>query len=193
MGHRHNFPPHKPPVLLITPPRISVNIKDYRLKKIWGIFVPLCPVRCDRNSRSSNGRGQYSLLRHQRHGKKVLPGSRNDYANILVDVSENRSQTSATLLRLTRWLDGQLNEHTRKKPFIVIVDAAPCHVSAEYRAEVKQEMFWVLNAFVAAGYTSVAEPLDRAYMRLLKCVLKRVARKSFAEDCLANAGDFSIA
>eukprot|EP00971_Amphidinium_carterae_P070668 1397456-Amphidinium_carterae.2 len=31
---------------------------------------------------------------------------------------------------------GQFNEHTPKKPFIVIVDAAHCHVSAEYCAEV---------------------------------------------------------
>eukprot|EP00971_Amphidinium_carterae_P242979 4824544-Amphidinium_carterae.1 len=29
-----------------------------------------------------------------------------------------------------------------KKPFIVIIDAAPCHVSAEYRAEMKKEMQW---------------------------------------------------
>eukprot|EP00971_Amphidinium_carterae_P082010 1622486-Amphidinium_carterae.2 len=61
----------------------------------------------------------------------------NDYSNILVDVSENRWQTSAALLRLIGWLDGQLNErthtHTPKKPCIVIVDV-PCHVSAEDRA-----------------------------------------------------------
>eukprot|EP00971_Amphidinium_carterae_P101861 2016138-Amphidinium_carterae.1 len=61
------------------------------------------------------------------------------------------------------------------QPFIVIVDAAPCHVSAECRAQVKRKMPWVLHAYVAAGYTSVAQPLDRAYMRPLKCVLKRAA------------------
>eukprot|EP00971_Amphidinium_carterae_P221786 4402615-Amphidinium_carterae.2 len=105
----------------------------------------------------------------------------NDYPNILVYISEITWQTSATPLRLIRRLDGKLNEHTHtlKKPFTVIVDAAPCHASAEYRAEVKKEMPWAWHAYVAAGYTS--------------CAVRRPACKSFAEDCLANVGHFSIA
>eukprot|EP00971_Amphidinium_carterae_P107331 2126421-Amphidinium_carterae.2 len=106
---------------------------------------------------------------------------------MLVNVSENRWQTSATLLRLIRWLDGQLNEHAPKKPFIVIVDAAPCHVSAACRAEVKKEMPWVLHAYVDVGFASVAQPLDRAYKRPLKCALRAAGK------ALANPGDFSIA
>eukprot|EP00971_Amphidinium_carterae_P070667 1397456-Amphidinium_carterae.1 len=54
-------------------------------------------------------------------------------------------------------------------------------------------MPWVLHAHADAGYTSVAQPLDRAYMRPMKCAVKRAAGKSCAEDCLANPGDFSIA
>eukprot|EP00971_Amphidinium_carterae_P055192 1087886-Amphidinium_carterae.1 len=95
--------------------------------------------------------------------------------NILADVSENRWQITSTLLRMIRWLDGKVNEHTLQKRFFVIIDAAPCHVSAEYRAEVKKEIPCM------------------AYMRPLKCALKRAAGKSFAEDCLTNPANFNIA
>eukprot|EP00971_Amphidinium_carterae_P107490 2129134-Amphidinium_carterae.1 len=61
----------------------------------------------------------------------------------------------------------------------VVMDSAPTRTNQEYRTLAKLEFPWVHHACVGAGMTSVAQPLDRSYMRTYRSTLH--VAKHFAE------------
>eukprot|EP00971_Amphidinium_carterae_P235669 4676957-Amphidinium_carterae.1 len=92
-------------------------------------------------------------------------------------------------------MDARINHDSPNAHWIVVLDAAPVHIGADFRARMSKDMPWIKLAFVEPGVTSVSQPLDRAMMRPLKAALQRqVASQLGIEilDTLDDGGGFDI-
>ena len=65
-----------------------------------------------------------------------------------------------------------------------MLDCAPVHLSAEFRSRMKLELGHIRMVFVAAGFTSILQPLDRSAMRPAKAWLRRRVALEFARELL---------
>eukprot|EP00971_Amphidinium_carterae_P176382 3497250-Amphidinium_carterae.1 len=72
------------------------------------------------------------------------------------------------------------------------MESAPTHTSQKCRSLAKVELPWVHHSYVGAGMTSVAQPLDRTYMRAYKSILRKRVAKHFVDLNIANNKNFAV-
>eukprot|EP00971_Amphidinium_carterae_P314552 6252232-Amphidinium_carterae.1 len=103
-------------------------------------------------------------------------------SSICLDFTENHWQSAESLVRYIAWMDKDINLEHPGRPWMCILDAAPVHVGAEFRSELRKAVSHIFLAFVSAGYTSVCQPLDVAVMRPFKAALQRACVEDFASS-----------
>eukprot|EP00971_Amphidinium_carterae_P054840 1080595-Amphidinium_carterae.1 len=78
------------------------------------------------------------------------------------DTTPNHWQSCESLVRWLVHVDGILNKDIDPStPWLVILDCAPVHCAIEFRQAIKAALPHLTLCYVAAGMTSVAQPLDR--------------------------------
>eukprot|EP00971_Amphidinium_carterae_P111578 2209816-Amphidinium_carterae.1 len=97
-----------------------------------------------------------------------------------VDVGPSNWQSNASLMKLVGSLDIRIQEdhdpvkHGEKKVhWLLLLDLAPVHCSAESMEALRSNLPWVHACFVPPHSTSYCQPADVAYMRPLKAAITR--------------------
>eukprot|EP00971_Amphidinium_carterae_P142713 2827115-Amphidinium_carterae.1 len=96
-----------------------------------------------------------------------------------------RWQSSASLMKVVASLDSRIQENhdpakhgDSKVHWLLLLDFAPVHCSAE---TLRASLPWVHACFALPQSTSVCQPADVAYMRLLKAAITRSCARYFAD------------
>eukprot|EP00971_Amphidinium_carterae_P216458 4296507-Amphidinium_carterae.1 len=89
-------------------------------------------------------------------------------------------------------MDTDINRDNPGHPWMCILDAAPVHVGAEFRNELRKAVPHIFLVFVSAGYTSVCQPLDVAVMRPFKAALQRACVEDFASSVLEAGAGYKV-
>ena len=73
-----------------------------------------------------------------------------------------------------------------ERPWIMILDVAPVHVSKDFRQNLHDVYPWVKTPYVKPRMTFCSQPLDISYMRSFKSCLSNAASLDFARQVVAN-------
>ena len=73
------------------------------------------------------------------------------------------------------------------RPWIALLDCACVHISKEFLSKAREGLPCMKKIHIPAGYTSVAQPWDVAFMNAFKCAMARTAHKNFARCVLQLA------
>ena len=95
------------------------------------------------------------------------------HEDVYIDTTDTHWQSVSSLMDFLKFANSRINEgEANNKSWLLAVDCAPVHASAEWRARMRAELGHVRLLFVAAGFTAIVQPLDRS-------------AEEFADDLLA--------
>eukprot|EP00971_Amphidinium_carterae_P010279 203089-Amphidinium_carterae.1 len=107
-------------------------------------------------------------------------------SGLYLGYAQNHWQSAQSLVRYLIFLNSHINTGTPEKAWLCILDAAPAHISVEFRCELQKAAKHIKLVFVSPGFTSLCQPLDVAVMRPFKSHLQRSCADDFAEEVLAS-------
>ena len=79
-----------------------------------------------------------------------------------------------------------MNPEGERQPWLLGLDVAPVHVSAETRHALSEKFSWVHKVYVCPKKTYCSQPLDLCYMYPFKRYMSNAASTHFARQVVAN-------
>ena len=80
---------------------------------------------------------------------------------------------------MLEWIDSDINATSPGRSWIALLDCASVHISKEFLSKAREGLPWLEKFYISAGYTSVPQPLDVAFMKASKCAMVRAAGERF--------------
>lgn len=103
---------------------------------------------------------------------------------VRVDFAPSHWTNCDSFYSMFEWIDSDINATSPGRPWIALLDCASVHISKEFLSKAREGLPWVKKIYIPAGYTSVAQPLDVAFMKAFKCAMARTAGEHFARCVL---------
>ncbi len=110
------------------------------------------------------------------------------FPNQTVTHSATHWATEDSLVQMIDHVDRELNPNGERRDWLCVLDCAPGHIAAPWRARMAADRPWVKLCYIAAGFTASCQPLDLAYMKSFKASLQRHAGVHFAKCIMATVG-----
>ena len=90
------------------------------------------------------------------------------------------------MVELVKFIDAKLNPAGECVPWLLGLDVAPVHVSAETRLALSEQIPWAHKVYVNPRNTWCSQPLDLAYMFPFKRSVSLAASTHFAKQVVAS-------
>eukprot|EP00971_Amphidinium_carterae_P247218 4909566-Amphidinium_carterae.1 len=118
------------------------SVSDSRLQTTCTVAIPL-----------DSSQRWFAQILFSGKSTQCLPHGTFD-SGLYLDYTENHWQSAQSLVRYLIFMDPHINNGTPEKAWLCILDAAPVHISVEFRCELQKAAKHIKLVFVSPGFTS---------------------------------------